>query len=257
MKRSDKKCACVGVKAGTAAMLLLAAALPAGAETTLSLNLDYAEGKYGEPEKSYAWTMPLIVRHRTGALGLRLYVPYIRATGTAAAGGDRGTFVRQTQEGLGDVVTTVTYDIYGTPGAGPVVSLGAKAKLAPPGETKDLITTGKNDYSLLLDLGLPTGPVTWYGSIGHTKKGDPEDVDFRNPWFSSMGFRHRLSDQTTWGLNYDYRQRLTPFGDPVREATLFFEHRLDSRYKIDVYVLRGYSDASPDLAVGATLSTRF
>lgn len=238
-------------------VLLLAAALPAAAETTLSLNLDYAEGKYGEPEKSYTWTMPFIVRHRTGALGLRLYVPYVRATGTAAAGGDRSIFTRQTQEGLGDVTTTATYDIYGTPGSGPLVSLGARAKLAPRGDGKDLITTGKNDYSLLLDVGLPTGSVTWYGSVGRTKKGDPEDVDFRDPWFSSLSFSHRFSDATRWGLDYDYRQKLTPQGEPVSEATLFLERRLDSRYSVEGYVVRGFSDASPDLAVGATLSSRF
>ena len=60
----------------------------AGARTTVSVNLDYAEGKYGERTKSTSWTMPLIVKQQIGDFGFKVNLPYIRATGTAASGGD-------------------------------------------------------------------------------------------------------------------------------------------------------------------------
>lgn len=237
--------------------LLLAAALPAAAQTTVSLNLDYAEGKYGEPDKSSSWTMPLIVKHQAGALGLKLNIPYIRATGTAAAGGDRFSPTRQTQEGWGDVTATVAYDIYHDTASGTIIDLAAKAKFATADKAKDLITTGKNDYSLLIDGLRPFGATTVFATLGWTKKGDPDGVAFRNPLFSTLGLSHKLSGQLTLGAVYDYRQKVTAHGDPVSEATLFVERKFDSQYKLQGYLVRGFSDASPDIGAGITVSARF
>lgn len=245
------------VKRPALAMLVLTAALPAAAETTVSLNLEYAEGKYGEAEKSTTWTMPLIVKHRAGAWGLKLYVPYVRAAGIAAPGGDRSSPVRQTQEGVGDISATAIYDIYGGAPGQLIVGVGAKAKFAPAAAAKELITTGKNDYSLLLDASLPVGSISLHASFGRTKKGDPEGVDFRDPWFASLVLSHQLSDVAAWGMDYYYRQKLTASDAPVSEAALFAERELGDQSSIQLYVLRGFANASPDLAVGATLSWHF
>lgn len=237
--------------------ILLANSMPLSAQTTVSLNLDYAEGKYGETEKSSAWTMPLIIKHQMGDFSLKLNLPYVRATGTAAAGGDRFAPSRQVQEGFGDMVVTATYAVLGGTEPGLMLDFGAKAKFATADKQNDLITTGKNDYSLLADFLQPIGPVVGLLTVGKTKKGDPDGVDYRDPWFASAGLSYKAAERTNVGVLYDFRQKLTPRGAPVSEAMLFVEHKFSNQYRLQAYVVRGFSDASPDLGVGATVSARF
>lgn len=231
--------------------------MPLFAQTTVSLNADYAEGKYGESEKSTAWTIPLIIKHQMGDFSIKLNVPYVRATGTAAAGGDRFAPTRQIQEGLGDVVVTTMYELLGNHDSGFMLDIGAKAKFATADKKYDLITTGKNDYSLLADFSQSIGAFTGLLTIGKTKKGDPEGINYRDPWFSTVGLVYKASDSSSFGSLYDYRQKLTAHGAPVSEAMFFWEQKLSSQYRFQAYVVRGFSDASPDIGVGATFSARF
>lgn len=243
--------------ARTFAGTLLCVALPGAAQTTVSLNLDYAEGKYGETTKSRSWTMPLIVKQQFGDFAFKLNMPYVWATGTAASGGDRFSVARQSQEGFGDVVASVTYDLFSHKASGLEVDIGAKAKFATAEKRNDLITTGKNDYSLLAGALAPFGNTTAFATLGWTKKGDPAGVDYRDPWFTSIGFSHRLNQALSVGAMYDFRQKVTAHGDPVSEATLFVERKFSGQYKLQGYLVRGFSHSSPDIGAGATLSFRF
>ena len=236
----------------SASVFLLAFACPGLAQTSLSLNLDYAEGKYGEPEKSTTWTAPLIIKHQEGALALKLNIPYVRATGLAAAGGDRFSSVKQVQTGLGDVVATASYELPET-FWGIVTELGVKAKIAAGDHKKDLITTGKHDYSAFADWSRQLGAATAYVSLGWTHKGDPDGVDYRNPWFGGLGVSYQISPDLSAGVFYDYRQKVTPHGVPVSEVMYSLEKRLSARYKVVAYLVQGFSDASPDIGGGATL----
>lgn len=240
-----------------AAVLGLAVCAPVCAQTTVSVNVDYAEGKYGETEKSSSWTLPLIIKHQVGDFGLKLYLPYVRATGTAVSGGDRFSPTRQTQEGFGDVVLTLSYDIFSHPASGTIIGLGTKAKLVTADKSNDLLTTGKNDYSLQVDALYPIGDTSIFAIVGWTKKGDPEGVDYRDPWYSTLGLSHKLADAVNLGAIYDYRQKVTLHGDPVSEATVFVERKFAEQYKLQAYLVRGFSDASPDVGAGLTLSKRF
>lgn len=240
-----------------ASQILATLSISAYAQTTVSMNLDYAEGKYGEQTTSTTWTLPLIVKHQAGPLTAKFNLAYVRATGTAAAGGDRFSNSRQVQQGMGDLITTLTYDIYTDPDSGLSIDLGGKAKLAVGDRHKDLITTGKHDYSVLVDLLQSIHDWNVYGTLGWTKKGDPEGVDYRNPWFSSVGVSRKFAEVWSAGVFYDYRQKVTRSGDPVSEATLFVERQLPNQMKLQGYLVCGFSDASPDLGAGLTVSVRF
>jgi len=141
--------------------------------------------------------------------------------------------------------------------SGLIVDVGTKAKLVTADKSNDLLTTGKNDYSLLVDAQYPFGYTTVFATVGWTKKGDPEGIDYRDPWFSTLGFSQKLAAAVNQGVIYDYRQKLTAAGDPVSEATVFVERKFADSYKLQAYVVRGFSDASPDLGAGLTLSKRF
>ena len=237
--------------------VLLAISMPLFAQTTVSLNIDYAEGKYGESEKSSAWTVPLIIKHQMGDFSIKLNMPYVRATGTAAAGGDRFTPTRQIQEGFVDVIVTTMYELLGNHDSGLMLDIGAKAKFASADKKNDLITTGKNDYSLQADFSQSIGSMTALLTIGKTRKGDPDGIDYRDPWYSIIGLAYKASDHSNVGVFYDYRQKLTAHGAPVGEATLFIERKFSNQYRLQAYLVGGFSEASPDVGVGATLSARF
>jgi hypothetical protein len=227
------------------------------AQTTISMNVDYAEGKYGETEKSTTWTTPLIFKHQAGPLTVKLNIPYVRASGVAAPGGDRVSVANVIQEGWGDIVTSAVYDVYDNSSSGLVIGVGAKAKWATANHSLDLLTTGKNDYSLLVDVLQPIRTVDLFGTLGRTKKGSPEGSNYANPWFATVGLSHKLSSQLSWGIFHDYRQKLTRSGAPVSEATLYLETKFGHGYKLQGYLVRGFADASPDLGIGMTLSVRF
>ncbi|MDO8958576.1 MAG: hypothetical protein Q7U85_02460 [Rhodocyclaceae bacterium] len=243
------------------ATALLLAAVPAiafaQAKTTASVGLDYSEGKYGEAETSRTWSMPVSIKHETGPVTLKLSVPYVRSSGVAAAGGDRRATTSQTQSGMGDLTASAFYNVYSDAKTKSGVDLGVKAKFATADNAKTLLTTGENDYSLQADLFRGFGDTTLFGSLGWTKKGDTAATDFRNPFYGSIGFSNKLSEANSWGATYDYRQKVTANGDPVSELSLFAVHKYSKAAKVQGYVVTGFSDASPDLGVGATFSFSF
>lgn len=226
----------------------------AESQTSVGIGLDYSEGKYGESTKSSTWSMPVMIKHETGPLTLKLNVPYVQSTGVAAAGGDRFVSTKQTQSGLGEVTATALYNVYTNTAAQVGIDVGMKAKFATADKSKALLTTGKNDYSLLVDAYKSFGETTVFGTLGKTKKGDPDSTDFRDPWFTSVGFSNKLSSANSWGAAYDYRQKVTASGDPVSEVTVFAIHKYSKQVKIQTYAVTGFSDASPDLGLGATVT---
>jgi hypothetical protein len=235
---------------------LIAISMPTLAQTSVSLNMDYAEGHYGETEKSSAWTIPLIIKHQIGPVAMKLNIPYVRATGVAASGGDRFRSNRQVQEGPGDVVATLSYDLF-VNDDGQAIDLGTKIKIPPAGKENDLISTGKRDYSVFVDLFQPIGKVLAFGTVGWTKKGDPDGVHYRDPWYATLGLAYRLPHGFTVGMFHDYRQRVTTRGAPVSETTAYIEHKVSPQLKFQAYVLAGFSDASPDRGAGATVTWSF
>ena len=225
--------------------------------TTVSVGVDYSEGKYGEPDKSRTTTVPLVIKHETGPFTLKVNIPWVTATGTRAAGGDRATLTKQTESGLGDVTLSGFYTAYINNTAMFGIDIGGKIKFATADKSKALLTTGENDYSLQGDVYKSFGPTTLFGTLGWTKKGDPDFVDFRNPWYTTLGVSYRLGAATAMGASYDYRQKVTSSGDPISEASLFLTHKFTKQMKIQAYIVGGFTDASPDIGGGAIISFGF
>lgn len=229
----------------------------AESSTTVGIGFDYSEGDYGESDTSRTWQIPVTIRHETGPFILKLNVPYVRSSGLAAPGGDRSSDTKDTQSGLGDVTATAMYAAYYNSAAQFGIDVGTKIKFATADDSNSLLTTGENDYSVLADLYKAFGATTVFGTVGWTSKGDPSGVDYRDPWFFSLGFSNKLSDANSWGVSYDFRQKLTSSGDPVSEAMLFFTHRYSKEWRVQAYAVTGFSDASPDIGGGMSLSYSF
>jgi hypothetical protein len=124
-------------------------------------------------------------------------------------------------------------------------------KLATADEAKGL-GTGKNDYSLQLDAVKPT-LVSPFATFGYRWYGDPSGIELRNAWFGSVGFAWRDAAGTTLGAAYDFREPTVDGGARTSEVMVFFARPLAPEWKLQMYFIRGFSDASPDAGVGAIL----
>jgi len=173
------------------------------------------------------------------------------------AGGDRFAATRQVQEGFGDLAASVACGLIGEDAADVAVDVGVKAKFATADRRLDLITTGRNDYSLFVDVLRRFGGTSAFGTLGRTRKGDPAGVDYRDPWFATAGLSHGVGGGLSVGALYDAREKVTADGDPVREASVFLEWNRVGSGKVLFYLVRGFSRASPDVGAGATFTVRF
>ncbi|MBF8723105.1 hypothetical protein [Pseudomonas guariconensis] len=240
---------------------LMALALPAVAgDLSLSTGVDYSRGDYGTAATSETWYVPVIGKYEAGPMIYKLTIPYLRITNPAVGPGGEplaGDDCGRVESGLGDTVASVDYALFdGRDGGNLLVDLVGKVKL-PTADEDRCLGTGKADYSAQVDLVRAFGAVSGFATLGWKKFGDPADSDFRDPVFTSVGLVTRLALGTSAGAAYDWRQKVTADGDEIRELTLFLTQRLDAHWKVQLYALKGFSDASPDTGGGLQLSRAF
>jgi hypothetical protein len=137
-----------------------------------------------------------------------------------------------------------------------LVDLTGKVKLGTADEA-ECLGTGETDYYLQGDFSKGFGSFSAFGSLGWRKMGDPPGVDFKDPFYYSIGGSYRFSRVNSLGFAYDYRQKLLDTSDPLSEATLFLTHRFSDTFRIQGYYVKGFSDSSPDWALGAVATRAF
>ncbi|MHC5348606.1 hypothetical protein [Metapseudomonas furukawaii] len=240
--------------------VLICLSFPALAgDFTLSSGADYSRGDYGEAVTSETWYVPVIGKYESGALTYKLTVPWLRITNPSVGpdGVPLAGDCDRIESGLGDTVASVDYAVLeGGDGGTLLVDLVGKVKL-PTGDEDHCLGTGKTDFSGQIDVTQGLGPVTGFATLGWKKFGDPDNTDFRDPLFASLGLVTRLAPATSIGLAYDWREKVVSEGDEIQELTLFLTQRLSPEWRVQLYALAGFSDASPDSGGGLLLSRRF
>jgi hypothetical protein len=257
---------------GVAAMASVAMPAIAADGFTLGTGFDYSTGKYGGSASTDVLYLPLVLKHESGPLILKLTVPYVEITRNIDAGATTtviyvddepvtvgttaGTGQSSRISGLGDVVGAATYNLYFAAESGFLVDATAKAKFAT-GDQNQGLGTGKNDYALQLDAYKTIGPVSLFGSAGYKWMGKPEGSNFRNVPYASAGLTYKFNTATTAGIIGDYRRSVLADLASQRELTLYVAHHLDKQWKLQAYVVGGMSDTSPDAGVGAMIGYAF
>ena len=247
-------------------LLALAAALAVPAMATaagtlsMSIGLDYSSGEYGGEDSTDTWVVPLIGKYESGPLTLKLSLPYIRTTGPGDVVGIGGDHVpapgaadeTRTESGIGDLVATAGYAVLDGSN-GYLLDVIGKVKLQTADEDKGL-GTGETDFAVQLDGATSLGSTTLFGTLGWKKYGDPSGIDYKDPIYASLGAGYRLNPATTVGGSYDWREKVTSSGDEISEVTLFVSYKLDPQWKLQGYLIKGFSDASPDIGGGAIVT---
>ncbi|AIL63674.1 hypothetical protein [Pseudomonas alkylphenolica] len=232
--------------------LLASICVPAVADTfSTAIGLDYSSGDYGTETTSEIWYVPVVGKYETGPMTYKVTVPWLRITnpevgpdGDPLPGG-----CRDVESGLGDTVASAGYALLDGSEGGVLVDLIGKVKF-PTADEDQCLGTGETDYSAQVDLARTFGPVTGFATLGWKKFGDPPDSDFDDPVFASLGFATPVAVRTTAGASYDWRQKVVSTGSQIQELTLFVTHKLNQQWKVQLYAVKGFSDASPDAEGG-------
>lgn len=258
----------------TAAMLALGFGIgsPLVAQTTVEttppssvkvgVGFDYSKGDYGFSGDTEVYSSSLHLTYESPQWLLRAVVPYVSVKGPAViVAGSGPVFAaparpsRSYQRGLGDVTTTATF--HAMPSTdGLNVDLTGRVKFPTSDEAKGL-GTGETDFYAQTDLYRRYGNVTPFGSAGYRFLGSSSLYQLEDGFYASAGSVFRVADPTSLGVSLDWRSRIVPNGDHALETTFFVTHNATERWNLMGYVLKGFTDASPDVGLGGMATYRF
>jgi hypothetical protein len=243
---------------------LIAATSPAtqadDGNLAVSLGLDYSSGKYGSQTTTETWALPLSMKYRTEVWSVRVSTAWLRVqnAGNVTPDGDplSAPGNTSTTEGMGDITTRLTYNLVDERTHWAGLDISGKIKFGTASTSKSL-GTGKNDYALQAEFFKPMDKWTPFLNLGYKWKGDPDAIVYRNVWLGSVGTDYRIAPYLSFGGSYDSQQAVTSTSDPVSEAMLYLNFRLNAASRLNLYAVRGFTHASPDWGSGLTFSQRF
>ena len=246
---------------GLAGCLLLtgmvALADDSGPKVTLGTGVEVASGTYGGDADIEDLYVPLSVTLDYGNIAFRVTVPYLsvrapEGTAITGPGGEPipGTGDIVTNSGLGDVIGSVTvYDVVRSKRLGVALDLTGSVKLGTADEAKGL-GTGETDFTVQADLLKFLDQATLLASVGYRFRGDPAGVDLEDSLLASVGGIYKFSPEVRGGLIFDYRESSIRDRDSIRELYGFMSRRVNDEWKLQLFVLAGFTDSSPDWGAG-------
>ena len=239
--------------------------IAAAGQFSLGTGVDYSSGDYGADVDTDILYVPLTAKYDTERWFFRLTVPYlrIRGPGNVVLGPEGDPIVQQggggtrtTEEGLGDIIASATYNLLPPTESGFIFDVGGKIKL-PTADEDDNLGTGETDYSLQGDLYKTIGRWTALTTLGYRWLGDPSGFDLKNGIFGTVGAIYKFTDNTSGGLLFDYRERSSSGSESLRELTAYVGTKLTPDLRLQLYAITGFSDSSADWGVGTAITYGF
>jgi hypothetical protein len=218
-------------------------------------------GTYGGVQSTDIVYVPVTGKYQTGEWTYKLIVPYLKVTGPGNVLNGVGlvgtpSTARSSRSGLGDVIAEATRRVHNGGPSGFMVSLTGKVKFGTADPAMGL-GTGKNDYAFQTNVAHLFGHLTAFGSVGYRIYGSPATYTLNNAFYGLFGGSYKFNPQTSGGLMVFMRQPVLVNGFPRREAMLFVNQKVDTRWKLQGYLIKGFANASPDFGAGASLMRAF
>lgn len=246
---------------------LIVIAAPARAEMTgsLSTGFDYSTGKYGGTTATDILYVPVSGKVQFDYLYLKLTVPYISMTGTGDVVLGMGRVGRQTtttataktttRSGLGDVLGTAGYTFYESDAV--MLDLVGNVKFGTADAQKNL-GTGENDYSAQLDGFYTTeGSTTLFATAGYKVTGEPAGTTYNDIAYGTLGISMKTGENSSAGLMMDAAEATSDPAPGTRELSVFVSGKISRNAKVQASLMKGFSDSSPELAGGLSVSRTF
>lgn len=227
-------------------------------EWGVSVGYDYSSGKYGGVNTTTTRSLPVSLSYAKGDYAFDLTIPYVWQDGPT------GRILRfplrleiANVNGIGDVSASVTRYFLGDNEDAANFSLKALVNFGTADINKGL-GTGKNDYSLQGDVSKPFGPVTTLSAtLGYTVVGKLDRLDMRNIYYGALDAAFDVSDKLTTGLTLNFAMSTFTGAPNPRDLTVYLSYPVSKNARLFVYLLKGFSDGSPDHGNGASLAFDF
>ena len=236
-------------------------------DLSLATGLDVSSGQYGSTASTVVRYVPFTLKYEQGRSTFKATLPYVSITSPSGGGtitvdgngnviSSGGVGPNVTQSGQGDVVASYSYSLIETPLYGWLMDTTVKVKLPTGDETKGL-STGERDFSLVADFFYLAGKWTPFLTLGYRMPGNPPGGSLQNTWLGSLGVGYKLSQTNNVGFMFDAREASTVSSVGSRELTAYWVHKFTPQTKLQVYVVKGFSDASADQGIGAMVSHKY
>ena len=246
---------------------------------TVGAGFDYTSGSYGTPFSTDIWDVPFSAGYQGDRWSVKLTVPWVRISGAndvipgigrvknsnphgrGHGKGNTGPVPPVTEttgsaSGLGDIVAQATYGLVRNDAANFGLDLTGKIKFGTASADKGL-GTGQNDYGVNLDAYKGLGAWTVFGGAGYMKYGSSQYIVLHNGWNANFGAGYKLDASNDIGAYFYFRQKISDSGYAERELTGYWNHHFGNAWRLQAYVLGGFSDGSPDWGVGGSMSYAF
>ncbi|WP_269523394.1 transporter [Coraliomargarita parva] len=230
----------------------------------VSTGFDYSTGDYGDSEDTEILYLPVNLSYTTGPWMAKVTVPWvqIKGPGDVVGAGDGGVVIGggntevDTQSGLGDIWTSLTYSVESIPSDLFFLDLVGKVKIPTADEDKGL-GTGEFDYTLQADFFKSLGKLTPMLTLAYKIKTDPDDYELDNVFYVSAGADYKLSDSLNVGATLDYQEASTDSSEDATEIFTYLGYRFDEDWRLTVYGYTGLTDGSPDIGGGLQVGYYF
>ena len=239
--------------------LLLGNVATAG-DYTFSTGVEYTKGKYGASIDTTMLQVPFKLEYATEQYALSVIVPYVQISGSEDvifSGTTKSPMfstttistVEHTDSGLGDVTLSGTYQLQEEIKTRPWIAITGKLKLGTADENK-LLGTGENDYAVQLEL----AKKAIHGFIGYKLIGDTPTINFNDVTYGAVGITIPAGKNWTTVTEYYAEQASVSGVDNVQELSFSMSKTLKDKKRFGVYLIKGFTNSSPDWGAGVTLS---
>jgi len=234
-----------------------------GVQWRLVPRFESTTGRYGE---STATTVDESVLRIEGDDGVNLFwgaLSYLAVTADRDVVLSDGRVVsnagaatqRSTVHGVGDTHLGLKRRLL-SPESDLQIGLIGKVKL-PTASRERGLGSGKVDYTAQVDVSVDRADWTFWAEGGYRYRGKSAGDGTRDGPLAAIGVAHRLRDGLSVEAAYDYRSPSSEGGVHQSEVSLALYYRSSRSLRIEAYILKGYTDGSPDRGFGAAVVYAF
>jgi len=246
------------------------------AESQLNLSVGYEKtsGDYGLENTTEITSIPLAVQYFDDAWRLSLSVPFISVTGdgsvspgingamksgkalnTMMGSGSGSDSIVDTNSGLGDITSSVSY-AFRPQNSDMFYERMGSVKWGTASFKKGL-GSGENDYSVSLYSLYQKHELKPFINVGYLFIGDTSVTDYDDVLFASSGFVYYLNQQTSFNLAYNYQQATTNMTEEAQSVGMYVNQRFSKHWSGSGFLLGGLTDSVADTGVGVYLIHHF
>jgi len=237
-------------------------------ELSFLTGLEYREGAYGTADSTSLLTIPLSLSYRKTNVSFFASVPLLYASSEGeiivsnkttmpkAPGGvtttTTTTATTQTASSIGDIILSGTYYLLPDHQNQVNYRLTATLKLGTADEKKGL-GTGENDFMV---EGGAAKTITDYilsGSLGYEISGDSAVYNYNDVIYGTAGITRLLETYREIGSYLYFSQAVTDGSEAPLELSFFYSQPIADTRSLYLYLIKGFSDGSPDFAIGGTI----